>query len=363
MQVRIHLYIFSPSHPEIWYWHSLPLLQLLLPVNLRHSFLLLYCRSPAASSRCCAGSRPSLQSRSRVRPRRKPRPVAHPRPRCRPIGCSTASGVSSPATRWRGRCRPTPPRIAPDREHPPGLYGADEGFRAVNVLAPDATLPPFDPSWLERRRLCRPYPTSAPKDLSPYLLRRRAGLPAGRCAGRALAQWRLAPAPRRSGRTAARRHRPRRIATAGSRPMRRRPVRAQCGQTRPASPMSTTGNSQIDETSRAGLAGLSRELANRTALEPGDPIGVDIAKDELAFFPLLYWPIDPSPEMPTSATLARIDAYMKQGGSILFDTRDELDRTPGSNRLRRHAGSRTPPQHAVRARYPARSSRCRATTC
>ncbi len=92
-----------------------------------------------------------------------------------------------------------------------------------------------------------------------------------------------------------------------------------------------TGNATIDEVSKEGLAGLSRELANRTALEPSDPIGVDVAKDELSFFPLLYWPIDPSSPMPSSETLARIDAYMKQGGTILFDTRDELDRPLGSD--------------------------------
>jgi hypothetical protein len=58
-------------------------------------------------------------------------------------------------------------------------------------------------------------------------------------------------------------------------------------------------------------------------------MGVDPARDELAFFPLLYWPIDPDGQLPTAATMARIDAYMKQGGSVLFDTRDELDHTTG----------------------------------
>jgi hypothetical protein len=33
--------------------------------------------------------------------------------------------------------------------------------------------------------------------------------------------------------------------------------------------------------------------------------------------------------MPSAGTMARIDAYMKQGGSVLFDTRDELDRSTG----------------------------------
>jgi hypothetical protein len=84
-----------------------------------------------------------------------------------------------------------------------------------------------------------------------------------------------------------------------------------------------TGDAQIDSISRAGLAGLSRFLTEKTALEPGEPAGVDIATDELSFYPLIYWPIDPTAPMPTEAAIARIDAYMQQGGSVLFDTRDQ----------------------------------------
>src|SRR5690606_29606331 len=45
-----------------------------------------------------------------------------------------------------------------------------------------------------------------------------------------------------------------------------------------------TGNEEIDSTSRAGLYGLSVVLAERTALEPGDPVGINPARDELAFY-------------------------------------------------------------------------------
>ncbi len=83
-----------------------------------------------------------------------------------------------------------------------------------------------------------------------------------------------------------------------------------------------TGNLEIDETARAGLTGLSRILQQRTAMEPGDPIGVNISRDELAFFPLLYWPIDPDARPLDTETAARIDAYMRRGGTILFDTRE-----------------------------------------
>jgi Domain of unknown function (DUF4159) len=102
-----------------------------------------------------------------------------------------------------------------------------------------------------------------------------------------------------------------------------------------------TGDASVDSVSRAGLAGLTRFLIDKTALEPGEPAGVDIARDELAFYPLLYWPVDPNAPMPSEAAIARIDAYMKQGGTVLFDTRDQFatsldagDASPATLRLR-----------------------------
>ncbi len=83
-----------------------------------------------------------------------------------------------------------------------------------------------------------------------------------------------------------------------------------------------TGSEQLDSTSAAGLTGLSLALQERTSLEPGVPMGVNIETDELAFFPLLYWPISPAAEPLSDKAAARIDAYMKNGGTIFFDTRD-----------------------------------------
>jgi hypothetical protein len=54
----------------------------------------------------------------------------------------------------------------------------------------------------------------------------------------------------------------------------------------------TTGNAQTDEVSAAGLWGLTRYLQSRTALEPAEPVGLDLETDELAFYPLIYFPID-----------------------------------------------------------------------
>ena len=90
-----------------------------------------------------------------------------------------------------------------------------------------------------------------------------------------------------------------------------------------------TGDAEVDAISKAGLDSLSLFLAQRTALEPGDAMGLDPARDELSFFPLIYWPVSVSAAKPTRATLERIDAYMKRGGTVVFDTRDAIDAPPG----------------------------------
>ena len=90
-----------------------------------------------------------------------------------------------------------------------------------------------------------------------------------------------------------------------------------------------TGNAALDDISRRGLVGLSQFLTERTSLEPGDPFGVDLARDELTYFPLIYWPVDAASAVPGPDVIARIDAYMKNGGTVLFDTRDALTTLPG----------------------------------
>ncbi|WP_299966459.1 DUF4159 domain-containing protein [uncultured Roseobacter sp.] len=83
-----------------------------------------------------------------------------------------------------------------------------------------------------------------------------------------------------------------------------------------------TGNRDIDEMSRAGLRGLSNTLIFRTSVEPAEPMGVDLEIDELAFFPIIYWPITPDQPRPSSEAYAKLNAYLRSGGLILFDTRD-----------------------------------------
>jgi len=83
-----------------------------------------------------------------------------------------------------------------------------------------------------------------------------------------------------------------------------------------------TGQSDIDELSRAGLAGLSEILARRTSIEPGPPMGVDLEKDVVVFFPLLYWPISTAQRDLSPDALTKLAEYMRTGGTVLFDTRD-----------------------------------------
>jgi hypothetical protein len=83
-----------------------------------------------------------------------------------------------------------------------------------------------------------------------------------------------------------------------------------------------TGDRRVDDTSKAGLEGLTLALSTRTALEPGEPVGVDPSRDELGLFPILYWPIVAGRPLPGAETMRRLDAFMKGGGFVIFDTRD-----------------------------------------
>lgn len=258
---------------------------------------------------------------------------------------------------YRDRARP---------DHPPGLYGPAEGPLAVNALATADRLAPIDDSALNARQAT--YESVEPQDLRGMLLTvalglflldalivalllgglmrwfgRRpttalllvtigAGLGLGLVAlpSQSFAQGAAQPPAARapSDRTA-------------SNPAADDFALKAASQTRLA--YVVTGNSDVDEIVKAGLSGLTLFLAQRTALEAGEPVGVDVARDELAFFPLLYWPVVPGAPKPPQAALDKIDAYMKQGGTVLFDTRDAYEasfapngqsQTPGALALR-----------------------------
>jgi len=92
-----------------------------------------------------------------------------------------------------------------------------------------------------------------------------------------------------------------------------------------------TGIAEIDEESRAGLAGLTDILGHRTAIEAAAPMEVDPERDELIFFPLLYWPVVEGQQLPSNRAIERLNRFLATGGTILFDTRDQGGRTAFSS--------------------------------
>ncbi|MDE2378391.1 DUF4159 domain-containing protein [Bradyrhizobium sp.] len=229
-------------------------------------------------------------------------------------------------------------------DHPPGFYGPAEGPLAVNTLAAADRIAALDTASLNARHAT--YTNAEPRDLRGWLLSaalalflidavivallggglaallRRRAAPAAIAFGLILAGA-LAPFPAR--------------AQSASDDFAMRAV----SQTRLA--YVVTGNADVDSIVKAGMAGLTLFLAQRTALEAGDPVGVDPARDELAFFPLIYWPIVPGAPKPPQDAMNKIDAYMKQGGTVVFDTRDAVEAPPGKN-----GASQTPGMQALR---------------
>jgi hypothetical protein len=215
-------------------------------------------------------------------------------------------------------------------DHPPGFYGPADGPVAVNTLAAADRIAPLDTSALKARRAS--YTNAEPRDLRGILLSsslalflidaivvallgggiaallRRRAVPAALAFALALSTIMATPVPSRAD---------------ANDDFAMKAV----SQTRLA--YVVTGNADVDSIVKAGMAGLTLFLAQRTALEAGDPVGVDPARDELAFFPLIYWPVVPGAPKPPQDAINRIDAYMKQGGTVIFDTRDAIEAPPG----------------------------------
>ncbi|WP_456640490.1 DUF4159 domain-containing protein [Bradyrhizobium sp. USDA 10063] len=227
-------------------------------------------------------------------------------------------------------------------EHPPGFYGPADAPIAVNTLATADRIAPLDTSGLRARRAS--YTNAEPRDLRGILLSSALGLflldaivVAMLGAGLA-ALWRRRAAPAALALA---------FLLASMAPSATRAENSDdfaikaVSQTRLA--YVVTGNADVDSIVKAGMSGLTLFLAQRTALEAGDPVGVDPARDELAFFPLIYWPIVPGAPKPPQDAINKIDAYMKQGGTVLFDTRDAIEAAPGDN-----GASQTPGMQALR---------------
>jgi hypothetical protein len=83
-----------------------------------------------------------------------------------------------------------------------------------------------------------------------------------------------------------------------------------------------SGDKAVDQIANEGLYGLSKVIGERTSVEPGQPVGIFLESDDLAFFPLIYWPVSASQPLPSQQAYEKLNIYLKTGGVILFDTRD-----------------------------------------
>jgi hypothetical protein len=217
-------------------------------------------------------------------------------------------------------------------DYPPGFYGPADGPLAVNTLAAADRIAPLDTSALRARHAS--YSNAEPRDLRGILLSsslalflidavivallgvgiagllRRRAAPAALAFALVMSTMLAAPGPSRAD---------------NNDDFAMKAV----SQTRLA--YVVTGNADVDSIVKAGMSGLTLFLAQRTALEAGDPVGVDPAHDELAFFPLIYWPVVPGAPKPPQDAINRIDSYMKQGGTVVFDTRDAVEAPPGES--------------------------------
>lgn len=197
-------------------------------------------------------------------------------------------------------------------QHPPGLYGPENGRRALNLAS---NLPPPEAAPLVSGASVEPLGAAAPeRNLGPWLLAAAIlllaidmlialglrGLLRSRVTGAAaIAFVVLLSAP-----------------TAHALESNPNPALA----TRLA--YIVTGDAQVDAIAKAGLEGLSEFVNRRTAATLVEPDAVQPGKDDLSFYPLLYWPItaDAQPLSPQETTA--LNDYMSHGGIIMIDTRD-----------------------------------------
>ncbi|WP_186419809.1 DUF4159 domain-containing protein [Bosea sp. CS1GBMeth4] len=227
--------------------------------------------------------------------------------------------------------------------HPPGIYGPTDGAMAVNTLAPADTLAALDLAGVGAALL--PIDQPVARDIRPQLLvlallllvadtlatlwlGGRMNLARFRRAAPAALVIALAAATLSSPDVArAQQQTPPPAPPAEQRPPVSRDLVTAASATRLAYVL--TGDRAVDDMSKAGMAGLNIVLGARTALEPGEAAGIDIARDELALYPILYWPVVAGRPIPPAETLRKLEAYMKGGGLVIFDTRDAMSSRPG----------------------------------
>jgi hypothetical protein len=195
--------------------------------------------------------------------------------------------------------------------HPPGLYGPENGRRALNL---GATLPPPEPAPGIAGAQVEDYANAMPeRALGPVLLAAAVVLLALDLLIALALRGLLWPSRLAASVVLI-------AALVGA------PAQALESVANPA--LATrlgyivTGDRQLDGTSRAGLEGLSEYVNRRTAATLAEPDAVEPGSTDLSFYPLLYWPISADAQPLSSEQAAALNDYMSRGGIILVDTRD-----------------------------------------
>ncbi len=248
-----------------------------------------------------------------------------------PYRVLTATGSLSPEI---GTARPLEARPGQNPlasfDNPPGLYGTESGFVALNLLPPGATLRPIDTALAGTSVATEGLVGEAAKSLRPALFIAALLMLFADSLIMLFMNGVFSRLPRARSSAAAIL-----IAVASAFAL-MTPSPVQADDTKPGdeailNSLDTThlayvrtGEDDVDRISQQGLQGLTEFLTWRTTLEPGAPVGLDISKDELSFYPIIYWPISATAPMPSTAAISRIDAYMRAGGTVLFDTRDQF---------------------------------------
>ncbi len=174
---------------------------------------------------------------------------------------------------------------------PAGLYGPQNALHAINVIKEGDTLQPLKLpgqcacSRVRRRQDRRARTVALSGRAAPFPGRRRdlLAVPGQRRHPLALAEGRHGRRLPRVPRGARGSWRARRSGQGQRRRDENFALQASL-DTRLAYVL--TGNDETDRISKAGLSGLSKVLNARTAVEPGEPMGMNPARDELVFFPL-----------------------------------------------------------------------------
>jgi hypothetical protein len=91
-----------------------------------------------------------------------------------------------------------------------------------------------------------------------------------------------------------------------------------------------TGDTTTDQHSADALGYLSADVSAHTSAQLGNPQPVDPAVDDLAVYPLIYWPVLPATQAPSATACAALTTYMQHGGLLVIDTPGGDPSAPGS---------------------------------